>query len=139
MISANAKGRIGRVGKIDMKQPSQYIRKRPGGAYTTPNSEEKFIPPRRRRIASAKPGRHEAIGDVRCQTGEGDLKRDDGGVGGASEHCTAIERLNFHPGEGGEIGPHVVREVIGTAGRRIIPHRRLRIVVRVRRIHQHGV
>ena len=21
----------------------------------------------------------------------------DGGVGGASEHCTAIERLNFHP------------------------------------------
>ena len=133
MIGANAERRIGRGHKIDMKQPSQYIHKRRGGAYTTSNSEEHFIPASRRRSASAKISRNQAIGEGGCQTGKRDGKGD--GVGGtASEHRRAIQRESPDPVESGEIGKQVDREEIRAARLGVIPQRELWVIAQLRRI-----
>ena len=62
MACANAKSGVSGVGKVDMKEAAMDLRQGHTAGGRAVDGQDEFIPSRRRRIASAKPGGDEAVG-----------------------------------------------------------------------------
>ena len=78
------------------------------------DSQEKFVPSRRRRAAGAEARRDQAVGIAQRSRIDGKPDRVVGPAGaGAVDHAAAIERINADAVKGGVIGKHVHRQVIG--------------------------
>ena len=87
-----------------------------------------FIPSRRRRVASAKACRLQAISIA--DTSQAERKCDDSRVRGAAQHGGAIEGkdADAFKGNNGTKIKQIDRQVVCTAGLRIIPQRQFRVI-----------
>jgi hypothetical protein len=137
MVSADSESRIPWVGKIHMKLPGLDLSQCHAAVKGTINSQEKFVPSRRRRAAGAKTRGDQTI-SIAQSSG---IDREPDRVGRTTvDHAGTVQRIDTHAIKREIVSKLVHREEIGVLGSipPAIPQGELGIITQsggVRRIH----
>ena len=123
MRRAYTEGGIGRCRKINMKAPDKNLGLNCACGRGAVHIHEPLRLARRRRIAGAEAGRHQAV--LIAQVGRQN-REPDRISGAAVDHAVAIKRINANAIERRVIGKLVHRQVIGVG-----PQTELRIITEV--------
>src|SRR5215470_10495396 len=131
MAWANAKSGIRWRDKVDMKEPGMDLGQGGGIAGRAINSQDHFIPARRRWTARAKGRGDEAIGSAYIACGKTEADR----VGRtASEHAGAVQSISTDASESSGTRKRVHHQEIGVLCPAVVPKSELGIIAQEGRV-----